>query len=331
MTDRYVMCARAVSKGSFTTEPGKTLYLVVPPGVLPEPHHALRRDVWLKGLLEAAAWGVDERVGSDVPRGDILFFVHGYNNDQDTVMKRHDRLASDLDAAGFKGAVVSYDWPSEDTALNYLEDRHDAKRSAMQLVSDGIHLLSKAQRPDCAINVHLLGHSTGAYVIREAFDDADDARLDNNSWMVSQIALIGADVSAGSMRMDNATTDSLYRHCMRLTNYSNLHDSVLKLSNAKRVGMAPRVGRVGMPAEMPPKAVNVDCSGYFAVLDSDPVVRQRDQRDEIGSFNHSWHIGNLHFAQDLFETLIGDADRNVVSTRRVDADGRLHLIVSGGE
>ena len=331
MTDRYVMCARAVSKGSFTTEPGKTLYLVVPPGVLPTPQHAVRREVWLKGLLDLAAWGIDERVGAGVPRGDILFFVHGYNNDQDCVMKRHDRLAADLDEAGFKGVVVSYDWSSDDTALNYLEDRHDAKRSAMQLVSDGIHLLSKAQRPDCAINVHLLGHSTGAYVIREAFDDADDARLENNSWMVSQIALIGADVSAGSMRKDNATTDSLYRHCMRLTNYSNLHDSVLKLSNAKRVGMAPRVGRVGMPAEIPTKAVNVDCTAYFAVLDSDPVVRQQDQREEIGAFNHSWHIGNRHFAQDLFETLIGDADRNVVSTRRLDTEGRLHLVVSGGE
>ena len=275
MSNRYVMCARPVSKGLFTTEPGKTLYLVVPPGVLPAPLHAVRREVWLKGLLEAAA----------------------------------------------------YDWPSDDKALNYLEDRHDAKKTAMQLVSDGIHLFSKAQRPDCTINMHLVAHSTGAYLLREAFDDADDARLQNNAWMVSQIVFIGADVSAGSMSGGNATSSSLYRHCSRLANYSNLHDSVLKLTNAKRVGMAPRVGRVGMPEDLPSTAVNLDCTEYFAVLKADPVVRQRDQREEIGSFNHSWHIGNRDFAQDLFETLKGDADRNVVSSRYSGEGGTLHLKV----
>lgn len=79
--------------------------------------------------------------------------------------------------------------------VDYLEDHHDAKQTALQLVTDGITLLSAEQGPDCTINVHLLGHSTGAYVIREACDDADDAQLLNSSWLVSQIALIGGDVS----------------------------------------------------------------------------------------------------------------------------------------
>ena len=69
----------------------------------------------------------------------------------------------------------------------------------------------------------------------------------------------------------------------------------------------------------------------LAAAISSELVRQQDQREEIGAFNHSWHIGNRHFAQDLFETLIGDADRNVVSTRRLDVEGRLHLVVAGGE
>ena len=145
--------------------------------------------------------------------------------------------------------------------LNYLEDRHDAKQTALQLVTDGITLFAEEQGTDCTINVHLLGHSTGAYVIREAFDDADDASLANNSWLVSQIALIGGDVSSASLSDTTASAESLYRHCTRLTNYSNRHDAVLKLSNAKRVGMAPRVGRVGLPTDAPSKAVDIDCSG----------------------------------------------------------------------
>jgi esterase/lipase superfamily enzyme len=71
-------------------------------------------------------------------RGDILIFIHGYNNSQDIVMKRHRQLKADLALAGWQGAVVSFDWPSADMTLNYLEDRHDAKQTALQLVTDGI-------------------------------------------------------------------------------------------------------------------------------------------------------------------------------------------------
>lgn len=39
--------------------------------------------------------------------------------------------------------------------------------------------------------------------------------------------------------------------------------SVLKLSNVKRVGVAPRAGRVGFPESAPAKAVGVDCGASF--------------------------------------------------------------------
>jgi hypothetical protein len=166
------------------------------------------------------------------------------------------------------------------------------------------------QADDCQINVHVLGHSTGAYVIREAFDDADDRPgVAQNNWTVSQLAFISGDVSSDSMSADNPTTESLYRHCVRMTNYTNHFDSVLKISNAKRVGLAPRVGRVGLPADVPAKAVDVDCSDYFATLNPDP--------DAIGSFDHSWQFADPVFAQDLFETIAGNIDRTVIPTREV--------------
>lgn len=217
--------------------------------------------------------------------------------------------------------MLSFDWPSAGMALNYLEDRHDAKRTALQLVRDGIAALSARQAPDCAVNIHLLGHSTGAYVIREAFDDADDARLPNGGWTVSQVVLIAADVSSGSLAAGNSSSESLYRHCMRLTNYANAGDTVLKLSNAKRLGMAPRAGRVGLPADAPAKAVDVDCSDYFARLAGDPAVRAADQAAAIGAFDHSWHIGNRLFARDLFETLKGDLDGHLFPTRAARPGG----------
>jgi esterase/lipase superfamily enzyme len=324
MAADYVMCARAVDKDRFVAEPGPTLFLQVPETELPSPKHAVKkRDAWVKRLRKESTWGKDSR--TNVDRGDMLIFVHGYNNSQNIVMKRHRQLRADLVRAGWRGCVVSFDWPSADMTLNYLEDRHDAKQTALQLVTDGISLLAEEQGADCTINVHLLGHSTGAYVIREAFDDADDAALANNSWLVSQIAFIGGDVSSASLSIGSPTSESLYRHCTRLTNYSSRHDSVLKLSNAKRVGMAPRVGRVGLPSDTPTKAVDVNCSDYFQLLESQPSVREEDQRAEIGTLSHSWHIGNAIFAKDLCETLKGDLDRKVFPTRKLDENNELWL------
>ena len=323
MATDFVICTRETSGNSFIPEPGTTTFLKVPgTAPIPKPSHAANVDAWIREMFKQAIWGKDRRTGA--PRGDILVFVHGYNNDQDTVMRRQRRLKADLATAGFKGAVVSFDWPSANMALNYLEDRHDAKLTAMRLVDDCVKLFAARQTPDCCINVHLLRQSTGAYVIRESFDDADDTEMTNASWMVSQIALIGADVSSSSMTADSESSQSLYRHCTRLTNYSNRGDSVLKLSNIKRVGLAPRVGRVGLPENHPVKAVDVDCSDYFNQLNSDAAIKAADQRESIGSFDHSWHIGNRVFAADLFETLRGDLDRAIIPTRRQDG-GRLKL------
>ena len=325
MSHNYILCARATKGGNFIPEPGPSRYLKVPKGSLPQPEHAIARNQWIKELRHAATWGKDSRRDNQ-ERGDLLVFVHGYNNDLKIIRDRHEQLESDLKTAGFKGAVLTFCWPSDNKAINYLEDRHDAKRSAMQLVSDGIRILSAHQTPNCTINIHLLGHSTGAYVIREAFDDADDTALPNNAWSVSQIVFIAGDVSSGSMSEGNSSTDSLYRHCYRLTNYYSKHDSALKLSNAKRIGLAPRVGRVGLPANAPRKAVDVDCSEYFQQLNSDKAVRDTDQIARFGSFDHSWHIGNKVFIADLFETLKGDLDRSVIPTRKITDAGRLILI-----
>ncbi len=321
----YVMTTRALRDGAFGSEPGPTRYLRVPrERTRPEPADALKPAQWFDEVQQAATGGPGARC-PEGERGHVLFFVHGYHNPPEVVFARTRQLATDLEAIGFRGTVVAFDWPAGETALGYLEDRHDAKRVAMQLVSDGIRPLAKRQRPDCPLNVHLLGHSTGAYVIREAFDDADDAQLANSGWTVSQVVFIGADVSSGSLASGHATSTSLYRHGVRLTNYSNLADAVLTLSNAKRLGLAPRAGRVGLPDDAPAKAVNVDCSTYFQALAGDPALRAADQAAELGRFDHSWHIGNRVFTRDLFETLKGDLDRHLIPTRQ-EIGGTLHLV-----
>jgi esterase/lipase superfamily enzyme len=313
----YVLSVRRVDKdGKFENEPGKSRYLRVPGNRLPKVRYEIEKADWVQHVLKEAQTGTDE---NGDPVGDVLFYVHGYNNSTDVVMRRHRQLKENLEAVGYQGAVVSFDWPSDQKAINYLEDRTDAKISSLQLVTDGIMLLSKAQSKGCRINVHVLAHSMGAYVVREAFDDADDRpAVASVAWTASQVCLAGADISSRSMAAGSSKTSSLYRRSVRITNYYSRFDSVLKLSNVKRVGVARRLGRVGLPDVTSSKSVDIDCSNYFATLDE-------DANDFIGSFSHSWYIGDMTFIRDLFYTIQGDIDRNAIPTRDVRVENRLEL------
>lgn len=277
------------------------------------PDQVRTPDVWAKKVIAEARKGVAKGAF-----GNILVFVHGYATNQDTVMRRHRRLRDDLRAAAFKGIVVSFDWPSGDVSAFYLEDLVDANRSAFQLVSDGIMLLARYQEPDCEINIHILAHSMGAYVTREAFKTADDADdLAGKTWHVSQIMLIAGDISARSLRATDQRCEGLYRSCTRLTNYSSRHDDVLGLSNFKRAGVAPRAGRIGLPDGACGHAVNVDCSDYWTTIPADQPV--------IGSREHSWHIGDPVFTRDMLDTMNG-VDRASGATREPLAENRYRLI-----
>jgi esterase/lipase superfamily enzyme len=319
--DDFVMSVRAVRNGLFVAETGDVTYLRVPANALPSPSQKVSSKHWCQAVRAASEW----KNISGQARGDILFLVHGYNLSEIEVMHRHRRIKQGLAELQFKGVVVSFDWPSDNNALAYLNDRHRAKQSAFALVDRGIRYLSAVQTPDCAINIHLLGHSTGAYVIREAFDDADDSALRNSAWMVSQILFAAADVSAESMDADRAGR-AIYQHSVRVTNYSNRHDAILDLSNVKRVGTAPRVGREGLTPEAPGGAVNVDCSDYYAQLSGSSVIQRDDQATGfVGAHSHCWFFGNRIFNRDLLSTIIG-VHSHAASTRKMGSDGRPLLI-----
>ena len=310
----YVLCARNVKGKKFGSEPAPSSYLFVPDDAQPSPDQAQSSgDKWATRVLADARKGVPKG-----ELGNILVFVHGFNNSQATVMERHRRLRDDLSAGGFKGVVVSFDWPSGDKGLFYLEDLVDANKSAFQLVGDGIMLLAKLQVPDCQVNIHILAHSMGAYVTREAFTAADDADdLAGKTWYTSQVMLIAGDISSGSLSEDEHRTSGLYRNCTRLTCYSNRHDGVLALSNVKRAGVKPRAGRVGLPDDAPSKAVNVECGDYWTTIPKSQRV--------IGNREHSWHIGDPVFTRDMIDTMNG-IDREVMETREVIETKRFRLI-----
>jgi esterase/lipase superfamily enzyme len=307
---KYWISLRKVSGDAFTNDvdPGPARYLRVPDGEVPLPRHKIAASQWVKEIV--ARFAPDPRDPAKGPSGDILFFVHGYNDSVAEVDQRHQLIQAGLTKYGFPCCVISFDWPCGTTALGYLQDRDHARITSVRLVSAGVRLFVRSQSLQCDIRIHALGHSTGAFVIREGFDHADDGQATATSWTVGQLVLIAGDVSAVSFSAADPETESTYRHCYRLTNYYNGYDQVLQISNVKRVGLAPRVGRVGLPANAPSKAVNVDCSTHFHSAYPGTGQIQADV-----TTSHSWYFSDDTFHQDLAITLKGTIDRSLIPTR----------------
>ena len=311
----YIMCVRNIRQNAFGNEPGATHFLDVPGNATPAPSHRIRKGDWIKGVQEASKTGMSD----GVPTGDILFYVHGFNNSPKDVHTRHRKLEKGLKKQGFKGVVVSFDWPSANTAINYLEDRHDAKQTMLRLVTEGLVTFSRLQRPDCRINLHVLAHSMGCYVVREAFDDADDvAAAAQKSWTVSQVIFVAGDISSRSLRDGASKSSSLYRHCVRFTNYYNPFDDVLTLANVKRIGVAPRAGRIGLPNRVPDSAVDIYC-GQLYQSDVDPALQSPRTA-------HTWYFDSDPFMRDVFFTIQGHIDRNAIPGRALTNKGNLALL-----
>lgn len=317
---RYVISARKISRGAFVAEPGPIQFLRVPDKattLLPE-YAVKKREIGLwsrdvQGLADG-----DENPNSISPAGDILVVVHGYNNDPPAVLAAHKQLERNLKAENWHGLVISFDWPSNNQVLNYLEDRSDGAAVALELVRRCIQLVKDGQEAGCKTNIHVIGHSTGAYVIMEALAQAEkDGGLFKSAWRIGQVAFIAGDVSSDSLSSSSNWSGPLFHRIMRLTNYSNPFDAVLAVSNAKRLGTAPRAGRVGLPADHDRKAVNVNCGAYFSTF-------RPAGAGGIG-WTHGWYFSSRVFARDLAMTLEGAIDRNAIPTRTLDGAGNLVL------
>jgi hypothetical protein len=107
---------------------------------------------------------------------------------------------------------------------------------------------------------------------------------------------------------------------VRLTNYSNGNDEVLQISNVKRVGVEPRVGRIGLPAAAPASAVNIDCSLYYKA-----EIEPHAPGPAGIATSHSWQFGDPVFTEDLAQTLNGNVDRGAITTREMIAVNRFTL------
>lgn len=309
----YFFSVRARSGDHYSNKLGNARFLAIPPGVRqPVRQYELPLSQWVAQVQEAAG-------ATEEDNGHIVIFVHGFNTEEFEMLECHRKIRAGLEAQGFTGVVISFDWPSDGSVLGYNSDRADARRSADKLFADGITRLSRMQTPDCHYNVHVLAHSIGTFLVREAMDYADDDYSTAHvGWTASQIVFVAADVSSNSFTRGNPKTSSLLRRCARLTCYYSPFDELLSTAEVNRIGESRRLGLMGLPDDRPEKAVNLYCGKLFHDT--------RDNYDDSKSATHSWYFDAPRFYEDLHHTLMSKVDHEVFPTRQRTSAGNLGLV-----
>lgn len=312
----FILCVRdkASGKDKFGGSFGLASYLQVPDSEnMPRPSHktgGVRQ--WLDEVVKQAN-PPGTIPGSEL---DIVFFVHGYNTPPEESLTRQRLVEKELKARGFQCMVIGFDWPTAGSAALYAYDRFEAQRAASLLVKGGIIPFANYTLKDCPINIHVMAHSMGGFVVREAFRAVDKGRNSDlaNDWRIGQVVLFAADISAECFALNDTEMVPVFNHCGRLTNYFSGHDEALAVSNVKNIDISSRVGRVGMPIDTPAheKAVDVDCGPRYAAI---PETERKNFKAIDGMVSHSWYLEDSIWYDDLAYTLKGQIDRNSIPSR----------------
>lgn len=300
----------------FQAEPGEPAYLIADENAGTfSPDQQMGSATKTRGLRWAKAILADAHEGLEEGEcGDIVFLVHGYNVNEKQAFTSHGHLAKGLRDAGLEKAVfVSYDWPAKGKFINYLEDDSDARFSAIHLVQSGLALFARLSEPSCRIRLHVVAHSMGALVVREAIRAAaGNPETREAAWGITQLILYGADISKASL--GNSEGAGMLQHSQRLTSYFNRHDKALATSNVKRFLSSPRAGRHGAPDHMLGELVDVDTSEHWKDIAA---------TNEDGFFgdipkSHTFYSQDETWLRDVALTIKGDLDRRELPTRRRD-------------
>lgn len=302
----YIYTSRSKSAaGTFTDNPGVTRYLMLPSKKKgAKKGQIVQREKWIKGVLAEAK--------SD----DILIYVHGFNTTHNDMLRRHRKIRKGLKKKGYRGAVISFDWPSDGKIANYNKDLADAQEVCAQLVVDGIVPLLEA-KPQTRI--HILAHSMGSLVVRHGFTKTADVKVGNSAnWKIHQVLLVAADLDAKSFTAGNPKFKSLVARCAQLTNYYSWADEVLNASNwLYWGGNQPRLGFEGAPDAAPSVAVDIYCQKYY--------ITHKDSYPDSASQSHTWYFDEPFFYEDASHVLADVLAPEKIPTRVPTNLGNLAL------
>ena len=235
----------------------------------------------------------------------ITIFVHGYN----TKFIEITLLAGEIfHYAGRKGAMISFEWPSESRVLGYIADKGNANYSTRHFRA----MISNIAK-ECNVNsITIIAHSAGAPIVVNALREVRLLEFDlppeevRQKYRIGRVVLAAPDMDL--MAFTNAVQDRFYELTSGVAVYASPKDRALglseKLNGSSRLGRA--VGKIE-PWEMKlfnhvPKIELIDAS-----------VAEEQFRKAVG-LGHSYFFRDPWVSSDIGSFILGfsPTDRGLV-------------------
>ena len=168
----------------------------------------------------------------------VTIYVHGYNTD----FIENTLLAGEIyHYTGRKGAMMSFEWPSEARLLGYIPDKANANFSTHQFRA----LIANIAK-ECQIDtITIIAHSAGAPIVVDALRELRLLEFDmsteqvRNKYGVGRVVLAAPDMDV--MAFTNAIYDRFYELATGVAVYASTKDRALKL--AEKLNGNLRLGR----------------------------------------------------------------------------------------
>jgi esterase/lipase superfamily enzyme len=201
---------------------------------LASPAQAGRFSLAAAGLVDWRISRVDIVPNLVLGDGDVLLYIHGFNQTFETATLDAARLA---DGLRFGGETVLFSWPSRNKLFDYIADRESAtwSRDALETTLDSL-----VARPGLG-RVNIVAHSMGAMLaiegLRQAYAKHGERLLDRIGAIILAAPDLDMDVfSASIARMRPLAT----RITVITSNDDRALAVVTSLSGGARVGRAQK-------------------------------------------------------------------------------------------
>ena len=179
---------------------------------------------------------------------DVLLMIHGFNNSFRAALQSAAELTRFYAARPL--TIILFTWPSDGSMTPfkaYASDRDDARASGAAL-GRGMQKLANFLRGTnpqeyCGQSIHILAHSMGNYVLRNAVQAIKSSAGDSIRRLFDQVVLMAADEDDDAFEHDHKLAP-LPQLARRVTVYCNPGDKALVVSDVTK-GNPDRLGASG--------------------------------------------------------------------------------------
>ncbi|MCB9165214.1 MAG: alpha/beta hydrolase [Flavobacteriales bacterium] len=239
--------------------------------------------------------------------GDVLVFIHGYNNDLseavETLCHLHYRYIRE--GSPIKN-IVLFTWPARKNLLSYRDDARDAVKSGYALARALLKLrqqfrdLVRNEKPLCDHKLHLMCHSMGNRVAEAMMTELLRENVKPNN-MFGEILLMAADVDDDCMEPQKPM-HQLMSLGERIHIYYHNNDMALGVSE-KTKNAFNRLGRWGARRTIPlPDDVYQADVSYLGDQDERGLKNLFSSEKLV---NHWYYIKSPSVVEDVIAVLNG--------------------------